>query len=143
MEAAALPAACAKVLEARRLLASGAAKSVAEASRRAGLSRSAYYKYKDSVFTFSEKNKGRTVTLSAVLSDRPGVLSNLLSCFAQCKSNILTINQSIPANGAALVTVSFEASGMSVEVEHLLERLRALEGVIRVTLAGEDCKDCK
>lgn len=44
-----------KVIEAKHLLETGQAKNVAEASRIAGISRSTYYKYRDSIMTFSQE----------------------------------------------------------------------------------------
>ena len=47
VEASALPEVFVKVTEAKSLLETGEARTVAEAVDRAGLSRSAFYKYKD------------------------------------------------------------------------------------------------
>ena len=55
---------------------------------------------------------GRIITFYALLKDNPGVLSNVLSIFAGSGANILTINQSIPTNGCAAVTISAETSDM-------------------------------
>jgi len=52
-----------KVVEAKRILASGAIKNVNEAVRKVGISRSAYYKYKDHIFPFYETSQGKVITL--------------------------------------------------------------------------------
>ena len=64
-------------------------------------------------------------------------LSAVLSVFAQCGANILTINQSIPVSGCATITISAETAGMSESMETLMNRLVAADGVIRAEiLAG-------
>ena len=102
-----------------------------------GISRSAFYKYKDAVRPFNDMLHGRIVTFQFLLKDEPGVLSAVLNIFAQTGGNILTINQSIPANGCAAVTVGAETSGLSLPVEELMERALRMEGVLRCEiLAG-------
>ena len=72
-----------------------------------------------------------------MLKDNPGVLSNVLSIFAGSGANILTINQSIPTNGCAAVTISAETSEMAESLEGLIARAEAVEGVIKFEiLAG-------
>lgn len=137
VDAEALPPVFLKVAEAKRLLESGEAGAVNEAARSAGISRSAFYKYKDMVRPFNDMLHGRIVTFQFLLKDEPGVLSAVLNIFAQTGGNILTINQSIPANGCAAVTVGAETSGLSLPVEELMERALRMEGVLRCEiLAG-------
>jgi chorismate mutase len=137
VEAAMLPEIFLKVLEAKELLQTGEALTVGEAVNRVGISRSAFYKYKDSITAFQDLRSGRILTVSVLLRDQPGLLSRVLSVFARYGANILTINQSIPVNGCATITISAETAGMSESMEALLEQLRAGEGVLRAeVLAG-------
>jgi len=129
--AEALPAVFISVAEAKRLLETGESKTIGEAVRAAGISRSAFYKYKDAVLPFYDMAGGGIVTFSAVLKDLPGVLSGLLGIFAASGANILTINQSIPTNGHAPVTVSASTAGLNCPVEQLLQRVLQQPGVIR------------
>ena len=96
VEAAMLPEIFLKVLEAKELLQTGEALTVGEAVNRVGISRSAFYKYKDSITAFQDLRSGRILTVSVLLRDQPGLLSRVLSVFARYGANILTINQSIP-----------------------------------------------
>ncbi|HPE15840.1 MAG TPA: ACT domain-containing protein, partial [Oscillospiraceae bacterium] len=97
----------------------------------------AYYKYKDAVRPFNDMMTGRIVTFQYLLKDEPGVLSSLLTQFAASGANILTINQSIPTNGCAAVTITAETGGMKLEIEELLRVLREMRGVLRCEiLAG-------
>ena len=125
----ALPEIFLKVAEAKRML--HAVSTAGEAARQVGISRSAFYKYRDSVQPFNDMKTGRIITFYALLKDNPGVLSNVLSIFAGSGANILTINQSIPTNGCAAVTISAETSEMQESIEEMMARALALEGVVR------------
>lgn len=133
----ALPEVFVKVAEAKRLLVTGEAETVGEAARMVGISRSAFYKYKDSVQPLSNMKVGNIITFYTMLKDNPGVLSDVLSIFAGSGANILTINQSIPTNSCASVTISAETSGMAMSLEELMEKVCAVDGVVRFEiLAG-------
>mgnify|MGYP000406181952 FL=1 len=133
----ALPEIFTKVAEAKRMLLAGEAGTVGEATRHVGISRSAFYKYKDAVQPFNNMKSGHIITFYAMLKDNPGVLSNVLAIFAGTGANILTINQSIPTNGCAAVTISAETSEMEQNLEELLAAAAAVEGVLKFEiLAG-------
>lgn len=137
VEAEALPEIFRKVVEARRMLDIGEADTVNQAVQRAGISRSAFYKYKDAVRPFQDMLHGRIVTFQILLKDEPGILSNVLNLFASSGANILTINQGLPINGCAVVTVNAETSGLQDSLQDLLSRLDGTEGVLRSeVLAG-------
>ena len=64
-------------------------------------------------------------------------MSRVLSVFASSGAYILTINQSIPTNGCAAVTISAETSDMTESLEQLMVDVTALNGVVRFEiLAG-------
>lgn len=133
----ALPEIFIKVAEAKRMMQTGEVDTVGEATKRAGISRSAFYKYKDSVQPFNDMKAEHIITFYAMLKDKSGVLSRVLSIFAASGANILTINQSIPTNGCAAVTISAETSDMAESLEQLLADVSALEGVVKFEiLAG-------
>lgn len=132
----ALPSVFVKVAEAKRLLSTGAARSATDAARKVGISRSAFYKYKDMIMPYENTEESRVLTIQTVLEDKPGVLSSLLAAFFDAGANILTVNQNIPANGAAYVTVSARTNNMSVSVAELFERLREIDGVVSVSGIG-------
>lgn len=133
----ALPEIFIKVAEAKRMMQTGEVDTVGEATKRAGISRSAFYKYKDSVQPFNDMKAEHIITFYAMLKDKSGVLSRVLSIFASSGANILTINQSIPTNGCAAVTISAETSDMAESLEQLLATVSALDGVVKLEiLAG-------
>ena len=137
IEAGALPEIFLKVAETKRLLEAGEATTVHQATGMTGISRSAFYKYKDAVRPFNDMLHGRIVTCQFRLRDEPGILSSVLNSFAVSGGNILTINQGIPLSGVALVTIGAETSGLVVPVEELLQRVSELSGVLKCEiLAG-------
>ncbi|MEA5142597.1 MAG: ACT domain-containing protein [Oscillibacter sp.] len=129
--AEALPEIFVKVAEAKRMLQVGEASTVGEATRMMGISRSAFYKYKDTVQPFQNMKAGHIITFYAMLRDNPGVLSNFLSIFANSGANILTINQTIPTNGCAAVTISAETSEMSEALDEMIARISGALGVLK------------
>lgn len=133
-----LPEIFTKVVEAKRLLETGEVTTINQAAAKVGVSRSAFYKYKDMIRPFNDMLSGRIVTLQLTLKDQPGVLSDVLNLIASLGGNLLTINQTIPANGAAGVTVSMETSRLAVPLEEFLAKTAQVSGVLRCeTLAGQ------
>ena len=136
VEAGVLPEIFLKVVEAKELLQTGDCNTVGEAAARVGISRSAFYKYKDSITPFQDLRSGNILTFHVLLRDQPGLLSLVLSVFARCGANILTINQSIPVNGCAAVTISAETAAMSESMETLMNDLQGAEGVVRAEVVA-------
>ena len=137
VDAELVPEVLLKVLEAKRMLSQGKARNASEAARLAGISRSAFYKYKDAVQPFQDLKAGRIITFYALLKDNPGVLSNYLSIFANSGANILTINQTIPTNGCAGVTISAETSDMNEGLDEMIAGISGAMGVLKFeVLAG-------
>ena len=125
----AVPEVLLKVVEAKHLLDSEKVMTVQEATERAGISRSSFYKYKDDIFPFHDHSRGRTFTVMIQLDDEPGLLSGLLNCVAQYQANILTIHQAIPVNGVASVTMSIENLNTTGDVSELIDALEKTQGV--------------
>ena len=127
-----LPEVFLKVCQAKEYLQTGEAATVAEAVGKAGISRSAFYKYKDAVQPFWDRTRDRVVTMSVITMDRPGALSSVLAIFASSGTNILTINQSIPTNGVGMVTLSITTENMALSLDELQRAVTALPDVIRI-----------
>ena len=136
VEASALPEVFLKVAEAKQLLSSGECQTVNEAAKRTGISRSAYYKYKDAIAPLQNLMAGRILTFQMLLRDKAGVLSSILSIFADSGANILTINQSIPQNGCAWVTITAETTELNCSVEELLRQVERTGGVVRAEISA-------
>ena len=137
VDAELLPEVLLKVIEAKRMLSQGKAKNSSEAARLAGISRSAFYKYKDGVSVYGDDRRNKIVTYYLTLMDNPGVLSTVLSLLSKHGANVLTINQNIPLDGAAPVTISFTTGGLRTDGHSLWEAIRSIEGVINCRSLSE------
>lgn len=127
-----LPEVFSKVLAVKRLIKSGEAASVFEAVKMTGISRSAYYKYKDHVFPFNEMQD--ILTLFFELMDIPGTLSEILHVLADAGCNILTINQNIPVNGVASITITIQTENMNTDINYVMEQFGTLSGIRTVDI---------
>ena len=129
-----LPDVYEKVIDARNLINNGNVKGISEAVKKVGISRSTYYKYKDYVFSPSENSIGRKAVITAMLRHEKGVLSNVLNYLSSVNANILTINQSIPINGKASVSVSLDISDISQSIDDIIIDLKKIYGVSTIKL---------
>nr|WP_281248951.1 ACT domain-containing protein [Bacillus alkalicellulosilyticus] len=125
-----------KTLEAKALLQTGKAKKISEAVHTVGLSRSAFYKYKDGIFPFHTMVKESIITFSILLEDRAGALSELLSIVAFSKANVLTINQTIPLQGRANITLSLDTAPMELDVREFVRTIHELDTVEKIEVIG-------
>lgn len=123
-----LPEVYLKVMEVKRALQEGNLRSVNDAVKRVGISRSTYYKYKDKIFDFYG-HKSEIITLMLVLDNITGTLFGVLHAIAASNANILTINQNIPKENTAMVSVSIETLRMTEGIDRLLEKIKNLKGV--------------
>ncbi|MDE6670705.1 MAG: ACT domain-containing protein [Ruminococcus sp.] len=133
-----LPEVFTKVLEVKRLIVCKDEKSLASACKRVGISRSAYYKYKDSVFSYEELFTRKIVNMYLLLSDSPGVLSNALAFLYSLKANILTVNQSIPVDGVATVNISIRLTEEDDKELERLNSIRELGGVLELRIISAE-----
>ena len=134
----AVPEVLLKVVEAKKLLESGRAESVQEATDLVGISRSSFYKYKDDILPFYDNTKGKTVTFVMQMDDRQGLLSDLLHVVAVYRANILTIHQSIPVNGVATLTLSVEVRADTGNVARMVEEMEEQQGIHYVKILARE-----
>jgi chorismate mutase len=132
VEASALPEVFLKVAEAKRLLSTGEASTVNEATKMTDISRSAFYKYRDAVMPFRNMMTGRIMTIQLLIHDEVGLLNKILDLFTTANANIITINSIVPTNGTAVVTISAETMDLAIPVEHLMQSLEDCKGVVKV-----------
>jgi chorismate mutase len=132
-----LPEAVLKTIQAKELLAHGKVKTIHDAVDQVGLSRSAFYKYKDGIFPLNQLDRERIVTLSIDLEHRSGILSRVLVLIAGLEGNVLTIHQSIPLQGMASAIISVDTSLMGEKLNELLSTLRQQDGVKRAAIIGQ------
>ena len=108
-------------------------KSVSDACKIVGISRSTFYKYKDKVFELSQEYGKKTI-ISLRAENESGVLSNVLNRIAYFKGNILTINQDMPIHNMAYITVTIDAKDLDVSIVGLIEDLKQVPKVREVNL---------
>ncbi len=130
-----LPPVYQKVITVKELLESGQAETVNEAAEIADVSRSAYYKYKDYVFPFNQMQGILTLLIAVV--DIKGVLSDMLGFISDVGCNILTINQNVPVNGVANITVTVQTENMKVSTDRLISGIQTVRGVRRVNILAK------
>lgn len=123
-----------KTIEVKKLLASGEASTIQEAVKNIGLSRSAFYKYRDTVFPFESVARERILTIFIQLEDRKGSLATLLSIVSEAKCNVLTIHQTIPVQGRANVTLSLDVTAMEIKMDRFIQNLKAPDFIDSVSV---------
>ncbi len=126
-----LPSVFSGVIKAKKLLAEGVATNTSQAVKMAGISRSAFYKYRDYVFELEDINHN-TVNLSAVLADRVGVFSAMTSVLHENGANIITVTQGLPVNGTASVSLTVGTDNVKISLDELLSKLKSADGIISV-----------
>lgn len=129
-----LPEIFGKIVEVKTLLATKKVKDITEGVRSVGISRSVFYKYKDNVFLLSEMSKGRKASLTVLVDHKPGALSGVLDFMAANNANILTINQGVPINDAAFVTLTIDISEMTIDIKEMVTTLLDEEFVLRADI---------
>ena len=133
-----LPEVFIKVMEVKQRLNTGESTSVNEAVKKTGLSRSAYYKYKDSVLPFYEATNGKKVTLLITVENFQGILSSILQAISASRANVLTINQNIPINGLADISISFDTANLFGSVEDLMTDINKIAGVRKCVVLSRE-----
>lgn len=123
-----------KTIEVKRLLTNGEEKTIQEAVKKVGLSRSAFYKYRNTVFPFESIARERILTVFIQLEDRKGALAILLGIVSDAKCNVLTIHQTIPVQARANITLSLDVTAMTLTMEKFLQRLKTPDFVESVSL---------
>ncbi len=124
-----LPEVFIKVMEVKNLIESGREKTVKDAVSKVGISRSAFYKYRDSILPLYEHSRGKNVTFLANIDNRAGLLSAFLNAVATAGANILTINQTIPINGIASITITIETQNMNIDLAQFMDKMNAIDGI--------------
>lgn len=131
-----LPDVYEKVLLTKKLLKDGKVKEITEAVKIAGISRSVYYKYKDFVFDFSETSEGRKVTYNIIFKNEKGLLSNISNYISEQGGDILTINQGIPLNGYANLSITIDLSTVDGDIKTLTDGFLNIKNVEKVEFIG-------
>ncbi len=128
----ALPDVYEKVVDAKSLLKEGKVKDVTEAAKTVNISRSVYYKYKQKIFDLAETEQGQKVTINLIINDNKGVLSGILNFISEEGGSIITINQGIPMNKKANVSLTINISTINGDLTTLMDGLSKIKDVEKV-----------
>ncbi|GAB6136929.1 ACT domain-containing protein [Halanaerobaculum tunisiense] len=137
----ALSEAMKKTVQVKELLTTGEVEQIKEAVEQVGISRSAYYRYRDSIFSFTEERKQELITLSLLVVDKAGILSQILTKIAEYKGNILTINQDIPLAEVAHITLTIEVNDLAITITELINKLTTMSGIKKVEIVTQTFKE--
>lgn len=128
-----LPEAIQKTAQAKELLIKGDVLTVHEAVEKVGMSRSAFYKYRDGVQPYQSEDQERVIAVTLVLEHRLSVLPLVLSVVTGMKGSIDSISQSMPVRGVVVVTMNINMV-LANDEDLLAESLRSQDGVIKVEI---------
>lgn len=131
-----LPEAVKKTLTMKKALEDDPKLSILEASKRFDLSRSAFYKYKDTIFPIQDVKRQSILSLSIDVDDIPGILGKILSIVNGEKCSVLTIHQTVPINARATIIISLEIDAEHTNIEKLTSGIKELEFVNGVKVIG-------
>lgn len=134
----ALPEVFLKVVQAKKLIEKERAMTVQDAVEKVGISRSSFYKYKDTIFPFYENTRGSIITLALKIDDESGLLSSILNTIAEYRANILTIHQSIPINDVANITLSIEVLPVTGDIENMISVIEEYDGIHQVKILARE-----
>ena len=127
-----------KTVEAKKRIALYSGKSTTEILREVGVGKSAFYKYRDKVFSYDKLDHKQVVTLYFVVEDFSGILASIVNKIAEAGGNILTINQNIPIGGLADVTIAIDTESMAKSLENLIADVCGVAGVRRAEVLKRD-----
>ncbi len=129
-----LPEIFLKVVEANKYLDEHPKANVSEAINYVGISRSAYYKYCNHIFTFTDLEHGKRITLLVATHNKVGVLAKVISTISKFNGNMLTINQELPMNGRSLTTMTIDTQALTGTFDEMIEKIKRLKDVISIDL---------
>ena len=91
--------------------------SIYDAVKQYDLSRSAFYKYRETIFPVDEKMLDhREFTLILYVNDIVGMLAQVLNTIS-LQLSVLTIHQSVPMEDKATITLSLNAQSSHLSVD--------------------------
>lgn len=130
-----LPESVVKTLKIKDALKNNPELSIYEAVKLFDLSRSAFYKYRETIFPVDEKMLDhREFTLILYVNDIVGMLAQVLNTVSKLQLSVLTIHQSVPMEEKATITLSLSAKDTTISIDEIIKALRNIEHVSKVEL---------
>ena len=130
-----LPESVIKTLKVKDALKNNSNLSIYDAVKQFNLSRSAFYKYRETIFPVDEKILDqREFTLILYVNDIVGMLAQVLNAISQLQLSVLTIHQSVPIEDKATITLSLNARNSNLSIDEVIESLREINHGTKVDL---------
>ncbi len=130
-----LPESVIKTLKVKDAIKNNSNLSIYDAVKQFNLSRSAFYKYRETIFPVDEKILDqREFTLILYVNDIVGMLAQVLNAISQLQLSVLTIHQSVPIEDKATITLSLNARNSNLSIDEVIESLREINHVTKVDL---------
>lgn len=131
-----LPEAVQKTIKMKKALEADPDLSILEAAKKFDLSRSAFYKYKDTIFPVQDFKKDSVLTMSVTVDDIPGILGKILTIVNEEKCSVITIHQTVPINNRATIIFSVNIDLQFTTIEKLKLKIENLDYVNKVKVIG-------
>lgn len=131
-----LPEAVQKTIKIKNALEENPSLTILEAAKKFDLSRSAFYKYKDTIFPIQDLKKKSVLSMSVNVDDIPGILGEVLKVVNEEKCSVITIYQTVPTGGIASIIFSVNIDLSLTSIEKLRQRIENLEYVNKVKVIG-------
>ena len=103
-----------------------------------GISRSAYYKYKNHVETAFDKPKEKAVVFFILMNNDFSLFGKVLRRITKEAGEVLTINRGLSFEKTVPVTIAFKTKNLSEEIEKLSVSLKKIKGVKGITFTEEE-----
>lgn len=130
-----LPESVVKTLKVKDALKNNPELSIYDAVKQFNLSRSAFYKYRETIFPVDEKMLDhREFTLILYVNDIVGMLAQVLNTISRLQLSVLTIHQSVPMEDKATITLSLNVQSSYLSIDDVVNTLREIEHVSKVEL---------
>ncbi|MDO4814747.1 MAG: ACT domain-containing protein [Gemella sp.] len=131
-----LPEAVQKTIKVKKDLEENPGLSIQEAVKKQGLSRSAFYKYRDTIFLIEDFKKQSVLSLSINVEDVVGILGKILAVINEEGCSVITIHQTVPINDRATIICSLNMNLEISDVDKLKSRIENLNHVNVVKVIG-------
>lgn len=128
-----LPKVISDVLLAKKLLDEGDM-TIQEATRKVGISRTSFYKYCDTVFSFDNAMKEGMIRISLSINDKLGALSQVTNKISKNNYNIITFNQEEPIDGVTDIILSIEPGKNPTSINKMIDEIKKDENVRSIRL---------
>ncbi|WP_297021268.1 amino acid-binding protein [uncultured Dialister sp.] len=134
-----LPEAIKKTIKVKEMLENGTSSSINEAVHRIGMSRSAYYKYKDHVAPVHSDKEDRIVVLFIIMQDEVSIFGRILRRIAREDNEVLSAVRTKASDSLYTGVITFKTEESSESLAELHDSLEEMKGIQSLTmkLGGE------